>query len=95
MKYIEMTEMTIEEAMKRCEKNTKVFVATQDLTKDNVDIVFVSKRKNEYSGIFEDVKTVASLCDDFVKQLRLFTEKQDVRNIKPCGFQKIVLLRKE
>lgn len=33
-----MTEMTIEEAIKRCNKNTKVFVATQDLTKENVDL---------------------------------------------------------
>lgn len=43
--------------------------------------------------IFEDVKRVASLCDDFVKQLRLFTEKQDIRNIKPYGIQRTVLLK--
>ena len=38
MKYIEMT---IEEAMKRCNKNKKVLVAVQDLEDDNVDIVFI------------------------------------------------------
>ena len=43
--------------------------------------------------MFEDVKTAASLCNDFVRQLNLFTERQDIRNIKPQGFQKIVLLR--
>lgn len=86
-------EMTIEEAMKHCNKNKKVLVAIQDLEDDNADIVFVPKRKNEYADIFEDVKTVASLCDDFVKQLRLFTEKQDIRNIRPYGIQRTVLFK--
>lgn len=90
MQYIEMT---IEEAMKCCNKNQKVLVATQDLEDDNVDVVFVSKKRSEYDSIFEDVKTVASICDDFAKQLRLFTEKQNVLNIKPHGLQRIILLK--
>lgn len=94
MKYIEMT---IEEAMKRCNKNDKVLVAVQDLEDENVDAVFDFdiKRKNEYQSIFNDVKTVAAICDDFVKQLRLFTEKQNIPNIEPHGLQKIILLLKE
>ena len=90
MKYVEMT---IEEAMKCCNKNKKVLVAIQDLEDDNVDVVFVKKRKNEYDTIFDDVKTVASICDDFVKQLNLFTEKQEIPNIEPHGLQKTILLR--
>ena len=90
MKYIEMT---IEEAMKRCNKNKKVLVAVQDLEDENIDIVFVKKEKSEYEEIFEDVKTVASACDDFVKQLRLFTEKQNIYNVEPHGLQKIILLK--
>ena len=90
MKYVEMT---IEEAMKRCNKNKKVLVAVQDLEDENIDIIFVKKEKSEYREIFEDVKTVASACDDFVKQLRLFTEKQNIYNIEPRGIEKIVLLK--
>ena len=90
MKYIEMT---IEEAMKRCNKNKKVLVAVQDLEDENIDIVFVKKEKSEYEEIFEDVKTVASACDDLVKHLRLFTEKQNIYNIEPRGIEKIVLLK--
>ncbi len=90
MQYVEMT---IEEAMKRCNKNKKVLVAIQDLEDENVDIVFDIKRKNEYQSMFDDVKTVASICDDFVKQLRLFTERQNITNIEPHGIQKIVLLK--
>ena len=90
MKYIEMT---IEEAMKRCKKNAKVLVAVQDLEDDNIDVVFVQKGRNEYQSMFEDVKTVASACDDLVKQLRLFTEKQNIFNIEPRGRQKIILLK--
>ena len=51
------------------------------------------KKREEYSKIFEDVKTVASMCDDFVRQLKCFTEKQDIYNIQPIGIQKIILLR--
>lgn len=90
MQYIEMT---VEEAIKKCKKNTKILVATQDLADTNVDIIFVPKRECEYDEVFEDVKTVASICDDFVRQLRLFTEKQDIRNIKPYGTLRTVVLR--
>lgn len=91
--FMQYVEMSIEEAMKKCKKNAKILVATQDLTDDNADIIFVQKRENEYSEVFEDVKTVISLYDDFVKQLKLFTEKQDIRNIRPYGIQRTVLLR--
>ena len=90
MRYVEMT---IEEAMKRCNKNKKVLVAVQDLEDDNADVVFVQNGRNEYLSMFEDVKTVASACDDFVKQLRLFTEKQNIYNVEPRGIQKIILLK--
>ena len=90
MKYVEMT---IEEAMKRCNKNKKVLVAIQDLEDENVDIIFVQKNRSQYKNMFEDVKTVVSACDDFVKQLKLFTEKQNIYNIEPHGLQKIVLLK--
>lgn len=90
MRYVEMT---IEEAMKRCNKNKKVLVAIQDLEDNETDVIFVQKKRSEYNEVFEDVKTVASLCDDFVNQLKLFTEKQDIRDIRPYGLQKIVLLK--
>ncbi len=86
-------EMKIDEAIKRCNKNARVLVSIQDLEQEDVDILFIKKEKKDYNGIFKDVKTVASACDDFVKQLKLFTEKQDIHNIKPKGMQKIILLR--
>ena len=90
MKYVEIS---IEEAMKRCKKNAKVLVAIQDLEDDNADVVFVQKGRSEYLSMFEDIKTVVSACDDFVKQLRLFTEKQNIYNVEPRGIQKIILLK--
>lgn len=90
MKYVEMT---IEEAMRRCNKNKKVLVAIQDLEDENVDVIFVQKERDEYKEMFDDVKTVASACDSLVNQLNLFTEKQNIYNIEPHGIQKIVLLK--
>ena len=88
MRYVEMT---IEEAMKRCNKNKRVLVAVQDLEDDNTDVIFVRKERSEYRTIFEDVQTVASICDDFVKQLRLFTEKQNIYSIE---YQQMALMKK-
>ena len=90
MKYVEVS---IEEAMKRCKKNTKVLVAEQDLENDDCEIIFISKGKKDYGELFKDVQTAASLSDDLVKQLRLFTEHQDILNIRPQGIQKIVLMK--
>ena len=90
MRYIEMS---VEEAIKKCKKNAKILVAIQDLADENVDTVFVQKKGSDYKEVFEDVKTVASLCDDFISQLKLFTEKQDIRHIRPYGIQRTVLLK--
>lgn len=90
MQYVEMS---VEEAMKKCKKNARILVAVQDLAEEDVDIVFIQKKGNDCKDIFEDVKTVASLCDDFISQLRLFTEQQDIQNIRPYGTQRTVLLR--
>ena len=86
-------EMTVEEALKRCNKNAKVLVAVQNLEKSDVNIPFMAIRKNEYDRLFENIQTALQIYDDLVKQLRLFTEKQDINNIRPYGFEKIVLLK--
>ena len=91
MQYVEMS---VEEAIKRCKKNAKILVATQDLTDTESEIIFIQKKGSDYKEVFEDVKTVASLSDDLVKQLKLFTERQeDIMNIRPYGIQRIVIMR--
>jgi len=90
MRYVEMT---VEEAMKYCNKNDKVLVAIQDLEKEDADIVFVQKRKKDYRDIFNDAKTISSMCDNLIRELSVFTEKQDLENIQPRGFHKVVLLK--
>ena len=90
MRYVEMS---IEEAMKVCNKQTKVLVSVQSLEDDNVCLAFEQKKKEDYDKIFEDVQTIASCVDEFAKQLRCFTAKQNIYDIKPIGIQKIVLLK--
>lgn len=89
MRYVEVS---IEEAMKRCKRNTKVLVAEQDLENEDCEVIFVSKGRKDYGELFKDVQTAASLSDDLVKQLRLFTKHQDIPNISPHGIQKIILI---
>lgn len=91
MKYIEMT---VEEAMRYCDKNDKVLVAIQDLESEDTNVVFVQKKRKDYGDIFNDAKTIFSMCDNLIKEFSVFTEKQDISQIKPRGIHKIVLLKK-
>ena len=90
MTYIEVP---IEEAMKRCKKNTKVLVAVQDLEKEDCNISFIVKERKDYSELFKGIKTAASLSDEVMEQLRLYTESQKIPEIRPVGIQKIILLK--
>ena len=89
-----LVEMTVEEAMKICGKNAKVLVAVQNLEKEEQELSFEQRRRDEYEKLFSDVKTVVSSVDDIVKRLDCFTEKQDIRSIRPIGLQKIVLVER-
>ena len=92
MNYVEMTTDEAIEVLKKS-KGKKVLVAIQDLEKDESPI-FCPRLKTECSSLFEDVETTISACDDFVKQLRLFTEKQrDIINIEPHGILKTILIK--
>lgn len=90
MRYIEMS---LDEAMKKCKKSARILVAEQDLNEKNVDIVFVQRKGKDCEDVFEDIKTVASMSDNLVQKLDLFTEKQDLMNIRPYGIKRIIILR--
>ena len=91
---MKLVEMTVDEAREVLGGQAKVLVAIQNLEDEtDINIRFSHKKKEDYEHILSDVETVASICDDFVKQLRCFTVKQDLKNIIPRGVQKIVLIR--
>lgn len=91
MNYVEMT---TEEAIEilRKSKGKKVLVAIKDLENDE-DAILYQKLKSDCEVIIQEAQTVSSICDDFVKKLDVFTEKQrDLLNIKPHGLKKTILL---
>lgn len=55
--------------------------------------VISSQRIIKKIGTVTDKNERNEICDDFVRQLNLFTEKQEIHNIEPHGMQKIILLR--
>ena len=92
MKYIEMTTDEAIEVLKKS-KGRKVLVAIQDLQNDE-PVSFFPKLKSDCFLMIKEAETISSACDDFVKQLRLFSEKQrDLMNIIPEGIQKSILLK--
>jgi len=86
-------EMTIEEASKLCKGNTTILVATKYLEDAGVKCVFTKRMGIECDELFDDAQTVIKSFDDFVKQLNVFTEKQDIYNIIPHGVQRTILLK--
>lgn len=83
--------MDIEEAVKYC-KGKKVLVAEQDLEKNEV-VGFERKTFQECRDIIERSETIARICDDFLNQLKVFSEKQlDLMNIKPIGTMSTILV---
>ena len=92
MEYIEVTTEEAIKILRKC-KNKTVRIAISNLEKDEPSIFF-PRVKCECEKMIEEAETIASVCDDFIKQLRLFSEKQlDISNIVPKGNQKIILLR--
>lgn len=94
MEYIEVTTDEAIEILKSS-KGKKVLVAITKLEDPNdTPSTFNPKLKVDCESIIKDAETIASFCDDFVKQLRVFTDNQpDILNLQPKGLQKIILLR--
>ena len=56
--------------------------------------MFTNEIKSDCETMIMEAQTISSACDEFVKKLDVFTEKQrDLFNIQPHGFQKTILLR--
>ena len=92
---MKVVEVTSEEAIKLLQnsKGKKVLVAIQDLECDDI-VPFSPLMKKECESMIYNAETLISMTDDFVRQLKLFTEKQkDLENIRAVGYQQIILLR--
>lgn len=92
MRYIEMTTDEAIEMLQKA-KGQKVLVAIQDLKTDE-PALFYPQTKSDCLLMIREAETISSACDDFVRQLRLFSEKQrDLMNIVPEGLQRTILLK--
>lgn len=92
MRYVEMTTDEAIDMLKKS-KGKKVLVAVQDL-KTEEPALFYLRAKSDCLLMIKEAETIASACDDFVKQLKLFSEKQrDLMDIMPKGCQKTILLK--
>ena len=89
--YIELTTEEAIEMLKKS-KGKKVMIAVCDLEKENVEKFFV-RLKTECVELINTSETIASLYDDYIKQLHLFSEKQNLQNIEKRGKQNIILLK--
>lgn len=93
MRYFEVT---VDEAIDilRKSKGDKVMVAVHDLENEEDDAEFVVENKKDCEPMIAAGETIASVIDDYVKELNVFSKKQiDLESITNIGVQKIILLR--
>lgn len=90
MKFVEMT---IEEALmySRGNKNEKVLVAVYDLEDHYGSAHFQKKNKDECEKIIKKAQTIAKECDNLIKSLKCFSQKQDLKAIRPAGTMATIL----
>ena len=89
MNYIKMS---VNDAMKVLGETGTVLVAIQDLEHKKEVLSFVKKEKSECKELLANAQTVIKQCDDFVRELDMFTHKQkDLKHIYPVG-KKIIIL---
>lgn len=92
---MEFVMMTIDEAKKAAKKDAMVLVSVRDLEVEDVNEEFHVRKFVDCRNIIEGANTIAKVCDEFVNQLRLFTESQsDVINYEPRGRLNTILLGK-
>ena len=73
---MEYVVMSLEEAKKVAKKDAIVLVAKQDLENPDCNTGFIKKKFCECNNILEEAATIAKVCDDFINQLRVFSEVQ-------------------
>lgn len=87
--------MTLEEAKKVARKDAVVLVAIQDLENPDCNESFNPKKFSDCHNILEEAATIAKVCDEFVAQLRVFSETQtDVINYMKKGKLRTILFPK-
>lgn len=88
---MEYVVMSLEEAKKVAKKDAIVLVSKQDLEKKDYNIGFKKKKFGECHNILEEAATIAKVCDDFAKQLKVFS---DIQVDVPKGDLYTILFRK-
>lgn len=84
MQYVEMS---IEEALKifKGDVSKTVLVAVKDLEKDDDIQSFKKVGVSRCKRIIKSSSTIIGIDDDLLKQLLLYSRKQNIQSIKPIG----------
>ena len=89
MNYIEIN---MNDAMKVLGETGIILVAIKNLEHEDEVLSFVKKKRAECKELIKSAKTIIKQCDDFVREMDLFTTKQDdIFHIKPEGKEIIIL----
>lgn len=85
-------EITVEDAFNFLKKSKNVLVTYQDLECEREVTSFVTKPKSECNNIIYSAKTLVYYCDEFIREIILYTHEQpDIDHTIPVG-QEIIIL---
>lgn len=95
IRYIELTIDEAEKFLKNL-KTDKFLVVIKNLENENDDIQKFSKKlKSDCLKTIKESETIAKSFGEITDCLNLFSESQDLKNIKPKGILSIILVNKE
>lgn len=94
IRYIEFTIEETERFLKSL-KTDKFLVAVQNLEDENDIQKFSKKLKSDCLKTIKESETIAKSFGEITDCLNLFSESQDLKNIKPKGILSIILINKE
>lgn len=87
MKYV-----NLDNAVKELDGTKSALVAIHDLKNKKEVTSFVKKTKEECRELLKNAKTIVIKRDDgFVREMDLFSCKQDIKDVKPIGSEVIIL----
>lgn len=86
--------VSAEEVNKIAKRGAVVLLAVTDLETNDCNVEFKKQTFGECENLIKEAETIARVYDDFVNQLRVFSEHQiDVINYEPKGRLGTILLK--
>lgn len=88
--------LTKQEALNEIESSINILLASLNLEENDYESEFDKVKASKCVPLIHESQLIVKDNDNgYMKIINLFTEKQNINNIKPIGWQHIILIQKK